>query len=220
MKRTLEPELMEDQEQTLAYSNANFAASNQLFIRYILENSLNEISTALDLGCGPADVAIDLAKHLKSINILAIDGSSQMIDIARQRIEERDLANRIEARIGKLPNLSIATRRYHIIISKDLLHHLPDPGCFWEEIERLSNNKTQTYVMDLIRPDSKDEAQNIVEKISSNEPEILKIDFYNSLLAAFTMDEINEQLAKTNLTHRIERLGNRHFVVKCSKSMK
>ncbi|MEJ2662837.1 MAG: class I SAM-dependent methyltransferase, partial [Spirochaetia bacterium] len=102
-----------------------------------------------------------------------------------------------EAKIGRLPNLNIRAGLYDMIISKDLLHHLPDPKYFWQEVTRLSNDNTIIYVMDLIRPRSKNAAKRIVENVSANEPEILKTDFYNSLLAAFTINVIKHQVKKT-----------------------
>jgi hypothetical protein len=51
--------------------------------------------------------------------------------------------------------------------------------------------------MDLFRPDSPERAREIVEAAAANEAHILKQDFYNSLLAAFTLDEVRAQLAST-----------------------
>ena len=38
------------------------------------------------------------------------------------------------------------------MLSKDLLHHLPDPMVLWEEIKRLGRPGAAVYVMDLVRP--------------------------------------------------------------------
>jgi hypothetical protein len=68
--------------------------------------------------------------------------------------------------------------------------------------------------MDLLRPDSPEEAQAIVDRYASRAPEILRRDFYNSLLAAFTEDEIASQLARMNLTRLlIDVPDDRHWVV-------
>lgn len=215
--RILEPELMEDKEQTLAYSNADFTYSNQLFIQFIIKDLNKIINKLLDIGCGPGDVDIGLVKQIADINILAFDGSTQMVELAEQKIKKHNLTNRIEIKVGRLPGLDIKTKEYDIIISKDLLHHIPDPNDFWHEVERLSNDSTSIYVMDLFRPESKDEAKRIVENVSPNEPEILKADFYNSLLAAFTVNEIKKQLKKTRFNYHIDILGDRHFIIKCKK---
>ncbi len=69
-------------------------------------------------------------------------------------------------------------------------------------------------VMDLLRPDSPEAAQAIVDQYAANETDILRRDFYNSLLAAFTEDEIGSQLARMNLTRLlIDVPDDRHWVV-------
>ena len=128
---------------------------------------------------------------------------------------EDSLINKIEFKVSKLPSLDIKAKIYDVIISKDLLHHIPDPDNFWKEIERLANDATSIFVMDLIRPGSEKDARKIVESVSPDEPEILKLDFYNSLLAAFTINEIKEQIERTNLVYQIDKLGDRHFIAKC-----
>ena len=53
----------------------------------------------------------------------------------------------------------------------------------------------------------------IVESVSANESPLLKKDFYNSLLAAFTPTEIQDQLRAAGLNLGTEQLGPRHFCV-------
>jgi hypothetical protein len=69
-------------------------------------------------------------------------------------------------------------------------------------------------VMDLLRPESPEEAQAIVDRYAEGEPAILRRDFYNSLLAAFTEDEIAAQLAELNLSRLlIDVPDDRHWIV-------
>lgn len=212
-KRILEPELMEEEAQVLAYSNADFTKSTQSFVQFIQQENLSSLRSMVDLGCGPADVDIALAKAFPQASILAIDGSAAMIRTAREKVASAKLSDRIELLRGRLPNLPVQNRHFDVLLSKDLLHHIPDPANFWREVERLATKSTSIFVMDLIRPHSKVDARNVVESVAGKEPEILKTDFYNSLLAAFTLEEIRHQLQKSRLEFRIKTLGGRHFVL-------
>jgi hypothetical protein len=69
------------------------------------------------------------------------------------------------------------------------------------------------YVMDLYRPNSREDAKKIVESVSGNEPEVLKRDFYNSLLAAFTVDEIRDHLESASLPLNVEKVSERHLLI-------
>ena len=68
--------------------------------------------------------------------------------------------------------------------------------------------------MDLLRPASTDDAAALVDQYAANEPAILRRDFYNSLLAAFTEDEVAAQLAEMNLSRLlIDVPDDRHWLV-------
>ena len=56
------------------------------------------------------------------------------------------------------------------------------------------------YHRDLIRPSSIEKAFEIKEKHLSNSPEILKNDFYASLKASFTVEEVSKQLFVAGLS--------------------
>jgi ubiquinone/menaquinone biosynthesis C-methylase UbiE len=205
---------MEDERQVLAYSRADFSGSNQLFLEFVLNDHNKQAEMVLDLGCGPGDITIALAKEIDA-HILAVDGSAPMIKLAKHQIPEHHLQDRIEVKVSKLPNLKIPTKVYDLILSKDMLHHIPDPLDFWQELERLSNKDTVIYVMDLIRPNSEHEARQMMDAVVPNEEDVLKKDFYNSLLAAFTFEEVEQQLKNTSFHFQIDLLGDRHFIAKC-----
>ena len=55
----------------------------------------------------------------------------------------------------------------------------------------------------------------MVQRYTPNEPEILQLDFLNSLLAAFSIEEVKLQLAEAGLADclNIEILTDRHMVI-------
>ena len=216
MKRKLEKEIMDNKEQVDAYAHANFSESNTLFINKVTDDNFFKLNNILDLGCGPADIPIELAKTNSKIKIIAVDGSKSMIAYAKKQIKLLNLLKRITLVNSKLPGIkkTVKDKTFDIIISKDLLHHLPNPWIFWEEIKGLSHKGTVIYVMDLLRPKNKNDAKKMVDSVSNNESKILKTDFYNSLLAAFTIKEIKHQLKTANVKFDIKKIGNRHFLVK------
>ena len=68
--------------------------------------------------------------------------------------------------------------------------------------------------MDLLRPNSVDAAAALVEQYASDESGQLKEDFYNSLLAAYNLNEIEEQLQENSiLDFNIQQITDRHFIV-------
>jgi hypothetical protein len=55
----------------------------------------------------------------------------------------------------------------------------------------------------MLRPESESQARLIVEQYAGNDSESFKQDFYNSLLAAFTEEEIKQQVSDYNLSVEI-----------------
>ena len=142
-------------------------------------------------------MTIRFAKANPGYTFHAVDGSAAMLNCARQALKSRRrLMERVKLIEGYLPGSSIPRKGYDLILSNSFLHHLHDPKVLWRCIRRHAKTGTLVFITDLFRPASRARAKALVRKYSHAEPPILKRDFYNSLLAAFTPDEITEQLAE------------------------
>lgn len=214
MDRVLEPELMDDPKQAKVYAQADFKEENQGFVERFLEYFPEFAQgTVLDLGCGPGDIPIRFAKLYPDCRVIGIDASAPMIRLGEQVVQQAGLTDRITLRCERYEEVAGA-RIADAVISNSLLHHLPNPLQFWQKLRQLVKPGAPILVMDLLRPDSSEAAQAIVDQYAADEPDILRRDFYNSLLAAFTEDEIGSQLARMNLTRLlIDIPDDRHWVV-------
>ncbi|HEV8243642.1 MAG TPA: class I SAM-dependent methyltransferase [Nitrospirales bacterium] len=214
MNRVLEPELMDDQEQALAYAKADFEEENQGFVDRFLEFYPEFTSGhVLDLGCGPADIPIRLARALPDCRMTGVDGSAPMIALGAEAIRAAGLANRITLRCERFQE-TVLEERADAVISNSLLHHVPNALQFWYAVKKLAQPGAVVMVMDLLRPESPEAAKAIVEKYAADEPAILRRDFYNSLLASYTEDEVASQLTEMNLSRLlIDVLDDRHWIV-------
>jgi SAM-dependent methyltransferase len=213
MERVLEPELMDDELQSIAYAKADFSTSNQLFVDALNRDFPQLLRTAVDIGCGPGDVMLRLARTRPDLHITAIDGSAPMITLARSAVMAAGLGERITLMQGYVPGVELKARSFDAVLSKDLLHHVPDPSRLWTEIERLAAPGAVIYVMDLIRPPTREEAGRIVNRVAGREDPILREDFFNSLCAAFTVDELCAQVAAAGLHLDVRQISDRHALV-------
>jgi SAM-dependent methyltransferase len=213
MERVLEPELMDDELQSIAYAKADFSTSNQLFVDGLNRDVPQLLQTAVDIGCGPGDVVIRLARARPNLHITAIDGSAPMITLARGAVMMAGLGDRITLMQGYVPGVELKARSFDAVLSKDLLHHVPEPSRLWTEVKRLAKPGAAIYVMDLVRPPTREEAGRIVERVAAREDPILREDFFNSLCAAFTVDELREQVAAAGLHLDVRQISDRHALV-------
>jgi len=213
MERRLEPELMDDEQQSIAYAQADFSTSNQLYVDSLVRDFPEHLRTVVDIGCGPADVVIRLARAVPHAAITAVDGSAPMIALARRAAREAGVADRVTLLHARIPGPPPPSHAFDAVLSKDMLHHLPDPMVLWNEVRRLGRPGAAIYVMDLLRPPSEEAARAMVAEGAGSEHPILQHDFYHSLLAAFTMDEARAQVAAAGLDLTVRPIGVRHMLI-------
>ena len=217
MQRTIEPELMNEEEQSHAYAQADFEEPNILFVNLFKEKfGQNFKGHVLDIGCGNADITLRFAKAYPDCLIDGIDGSESMLNYGRKSLNEDslDLQNRVRLIEGIVPDVQLPQSHYDSIISNSVLHHLHNPSVLWQFIKTYGVDGTKIFIGDLFRPSSPEKAMEIVELYAKDEPEILKRDFYNSLLAAFEITEIREQLNLANIDSlSVEQISDRHVLI-------
>ncbi len=206
---------MDGAEQARAYATADFGAVNQGFVDGLLAAFPDTaVGRVIDLGCGPADIPIRLARAAPAVHVTAADASPAMIALAQAAVARAALDGRVRVLLARVPGLPLPARSFDTVISNSLLHHLPDPAVFWREVRRLGRRGAAVYALDLSRPESAERAREIVETAARNEAPILKSDFFNSLLAAFTPDEIRVQLRAAGLGRLDCRVvSERHWLV-------
>ncbi len=214
MDRILEPEVMDDVAQAKAYAQADFAEENQGFVdrfrEYFPDWSEGHV---VDLGCGPADIPLRFLRAYPKARITGIDASRPMLDLAEQAIAAAGAGGSITLLCERFQHADLAGSA-DALLSNSLLHHVPNPLQFWYRLKQFAKPGACILVMDLLRPESLEAAHALVERYAADEDPILKRDFYNSLLAAFTEDEVAAQLAQMNLSRLlIDVPDDRHWVV-------
>lgn len=216
LQRRPEPELMDDPEQARAYAQADFAQAHDEIVGHFSRvfGGHRPGGLALDLGCGPADFTVRFARRHPGCLIEALDGSPAMLAHAERRIVAEGLGWRIRLRQAVLPDPQLPAGTYQTLFSNSLLHHLHDPQVLWSSILQMAAPRAHVFVADLRRPVSLEVASELVRRYAGAEPEILRRDFYHSLLAAFTPEEVRAQLEACGLGQlSVESITDRHLVV-------
>ena len=206
---------MADPAQAQAYARADFAEVNQSFVDRFIDTFADAAEGyVVDLGCGPGDIVIRLATRAPSARFVGVDGAQAMLAYGREAVDEHGLHDRVDFVCSRVPGVDLAAGSFDAVISNSILHHLRDPDGLWQETLRLGRPGSAVFMMDLKRPASKSAAERIVESYAKNERPILKIDFYNSLLAAFTPGEVRQQLQDAGLTGlQVSEASDRHLLV-------
>ncbi len=97
-----------------------------------------------DLGCGTGHFALAASPFVKTV--IAVDGSSAMLDVARTRLAE---LNNVELRQGDLASLPIADATLDVAVLNLVLPYAGDPGQVIREAARVLKPGGRVLVVDL-----------------------------------------------------------------------
>jgi SAM-dependent methyltransferase len=209
---------MDDPAQVDAYASADWSDAHDRIMLQIAELFPRESLTGLflNLGCGSGDDTFRFLRDFPATRVMAIDGSTRMIERAREDLRSKFPAfrQRVEFRLAYIPSPDIPASEYAGIISNSLLHHFHDPGLFWAAVAEHALPGSRIFVGDLRRPTSLQAVDDLVNEYAREAPEILREDFRNSLRAAFTIEEVEAQLLQADLASlAVKGVGDRHLVI-------
>lgn len=198
VKRILEPEVMNTKEAAEAYDAMEHGEVDQAFVDRVVALGAKS-GHFLDVGTGPAQIPILLAQRCPNINITAIDLSDEMLKIAKQHIVDSDLTERITLELVDAKSLPYPDNTFDGLISNSIVHHIHDSLRALKEMSRVMKPKGVVLIRDLIRPETPEAAQAFVDKYAAEDTPIQQKLYYESFLASFTIDEVEQMLIKADI---------------------
>ncbi|MFX1406019.1 MAG: class I SAM-dependent methyltransferase [Promethearchaeota archaeon] len=112
---------------------------------------LNPSGVILDLGCGTGNLIIKIAKAFPENEIIGIDISSEVLDIAKHNVEKKVINQDIKFKVGSAEDLPFPSESINLIISSLSLHHWLDPIKALNEIYRVLSKNGACLIFDFRR---------------------------------------------------------------------
>jgi ubiquinone/menaquinone biosynthesis C-methylase UbiE len=162
LPRVPEPEVMDDSGEVEAYASA--AAQKHLeriddtFVEHALALVRGRPSgRALDIGTGPGQIVLKLARRLPDWNFTAVDHSPNMIRQARENFAAATKASprlerRVDFSLADGNRLAFPDASFDLVMCNSVLHHLAQPERLLAEIARLAKPGAAILLRDLRRP--------------------------------------------------------------------
>jgi ubiquinone/menaquinone biosynthesis C-methylase UbiE len=198
MQRVLEPEVMDTPEEAVEYDAMDFTEVNTAFADRAIQLG-SSIAKVLDAGTGTARIPILICQRCPQWQITAIDLAQSMLQIGTKNVKEAGLEEQITLELIDAKQLPYPEGQFDMVISNSLIHHLPNPLPFLEELKRILKPNGAILIRDLIRPPSEEVINTLVEGIGAEYDEHQKMLFRDSLYAAFTLDEVNQLMSDAGL---------------------
>ncbi len=121
----------------------------------------------LEIGPGPGFIAIEIARLLPGLQVVGLDLSATMIDIATANAREEGVLERVMFRVGDASQMPFDNASFDLVISSGSLHHWREPRRIFQEIYRVLKPGCRALISDLRSDAPKDAVQEFAAQIDS-----------------------------------------------------
>jgi len=103
----------------------------------------------LEIGSGPGQLAVQLARQAPGITLTGVDISEAMVERAARRTAGAGLSERVRFEVGDVGALPLADEDFDAVVSTLSLHHWSDPTSGLAEIHRVLKPGGEARIYDL-----------------------------------------------------------------------
>jgi ubiquinone/menaquinone biosynthesis C-methylase UbiE len=228
LPRTLEPEVMDTEDEARDYDAMDHVEVNARFVGDLLAFR-PRVGEVLDVGTGTARIPIALCTRVPSATVVAIDLADHMLTLARKNVANAKLEGRITLEKRDAKSAGWPDGRFEVVLSNTILHHIPDPTDLVREMWRLTAKGGTIFLRDLARPSSAAEVRALVAKhggtAASSDARAVEAHarqvalFEASLHAALTLDEIRARVSALGIPgSAVTMTSDRHWTLAHTKS--
>ena len=147
------------------------------YYRQVAEEIVSSLSdgTILDLGTGPGYLPIEVVKRSPTINVVGVDLSRKLIEIAKKNASKTGLPNRMKFHVGNAARLTFQDSSFDMVVSTGMLHSLRDPGRVFREIYRVLKKDGKAWIYDPARISSHIDSEKWKASLTARERFFLKL---------------------------------------------
>jgi ubiquinone/menaquinone biosynthesis C-methylase UbiE len=225
--RTPETEVMNDPREARAYDDMDHAAVNAAFVGDLLASGLldqgpvdhqADTSFILDVGTGTALIPVELCRRFENCQVIASDAATCMLDIARINVAIGLCEHRIQLHHGDGKQLEYSDDLFDGVMSNSWLHHLPQPAQGLSEMWRVCKPGGWLFTRDLLRPESAEEVERLVQQHAQQETTENQQLLRQSLHAALALEEARAMVSQLGLPgEAVQATSDRHWTFAARK---
>lgn len=159
LPRVPEPEVMDDAGEVEAYTSAaeqeHLDAIDDTFVFHAVRLLGGRLrGRALDIGSGPGQIVIKLARRLTLWKFTGVDRSQAMVAQANRNLAVAgpSLTGRVEFQTADGNSLPFPEATFDFVMCNSVLHHLAEPQKLLREMARLVKPSGAILLRDLRRP--------------------------------------------------------------------
>ena len=215
VRRRPEEETMMQPAEVEEYSeytnNVHFESLDNALVDHALRLGVNQ-GVVLDVGTGPGQIPVKIAKRESRLKIYGIDNSDSMLMTAAQNAFNEGVQSRVIFQGGDATSIPFDEHTFDMVLCNSVLHHLADPVGLFNEINRIVKPDGAILIRDLRRP-LKGMLHLHVAWFGRFYHGLLKELYTASVSASYTKNELTQILAASDIerasvfTHGMTHLG-------------
>jgi ubiquinone/menaquinone biosynthesis C-methylase UbiE len=152
-KRIPVHEALDDPEVAEAFNRVALMPQMGVLRRYVARRAIKmtDRGAAVDLGCGPGYLVVELARRAPELHVTGVDLSDEMLVEAEDYAQRQDMAQAVSFRKGNVQQIPFADDSLDLVVSTLSLHHWSDPVAVLDEIDRALRPGGSFLIFDLRR---------------------------------------------------------------------
>ena len=153
LERLPSAEGLEDPEVSRAFNKIARMPQMRLLRWYAIKRALRLVNAgeAVDLGCGPGYLVLEMAEHAPDLQVTGIDLSGEMLLQAQDYAQTSAARERVIFMPGDAAKIPFPDRSLDLVVSTLSLHHWHDPVIVLNEIARVLRPGGGYMIFDLRR---------------------------------------------------------------------
>jgi tRNA (cmo5U34)-methyltransferase len=205
VERTPEPMVMDEPESVEQFHQAGATINLPVYELCALVTShlVPERATIFDIGSGSGQYLAHLARHRPDLKIVGIDLSEEMLATGRTMLTQEAIDERVALRRGDMTDfVDLVPDHVDAVSCVFALHHLPSGESLARCLNQMATVRERFGSAVLIFDFARLRHPKSYEALISTQPEmpsVLKQDALASERAAFSWDELTEQLQRAGL---------------------
>jgi ubiquinone/menaquinone biosynthesis C-methylase UbiE len=219
LPRTLEPEVMDTVEDARDYDQMDHRHVNRVFVDDLLASwqrlgAMCSAADVLDVGTGTALIPIELCRRPGTWRVRAIDLATEMLSLAKHNVAAAGCEQQIQLQLVDAKELPYPDGSFEWVISNSIIHHIPQPAHSLAEMVRVVKPGGLLFVRDLLRPETADEIEHIVNTYAGAESRQQQQLYRQSLHAALTVNEVRDMSISLGLAaDAVQQTSDRHWTL-------
>jgi ubiquinone/menaquinone biosynthesis C-methylase UbiE len=172
------------------------------------------LGKALEIGPGPGFISLELAKLLPEMDIVGLDLSETMIEMAEKNAQVHGLTDRVRFEQGDAADMPFEDDSFDLIVSSGSLHHWDKPARIFNEIHRVLKPSGSALIFDLRGDAPKESVDEMARAIDSK---VMRWGLRHSFAEGYTAQEIEKIVGKTPFVEPEIEVGDINLEVRLGK---